>query len=111
MIIDVKHGARLKQINDPFLTVARIAFELWQEEGLIPCVTSGSDGNHLSESYHWQGLAWDWRIWHLIDPWKTAARLQVKLREIDPAYDVVFGDAGHKDHIHTEYDLKKKGGD
>lgn len=109
MKIDVKPGARLKQVNDQFLTVAGVVFELWQEEGLIPCVTSGSDGSHLPESYHWQALAWDWRIWGLADAWKTAARLQVRLKAVDPAYDVVFGDANHKDHIHTEYDLKKGG--
>jgi len=107
MRIDVKPGVRLKEINDHFVTVCQVVYEVFQRDRVTPTLTSGSDGNHMVDSLHYVGEAWDWRIWGLYDAWLSASLIRSKLRVIDPCYDVVFGDETHMDNIHIEFDATK----
>jgi len=104
MIIKCKSGVWFKFIDSRFLDLAKIVYEEYQKAYIIPTVTSAADGEHMSGSFHQEGLAWDWRIWSLKSPKETADRIREKARALDPRYDVVFGDMKHLDHIHTEYD-------
>ena len=109
MLIRFKEGVYLKYIDEEFLNLAKIIFEEFQKEGLIPVVTSACDGRHMVGSFHPDGLAWDWRVWGLKDPGSTADRIRVRARLTSKNYDIVFGDPAHLDHIHSEFDIKKGG--
>ena len=110
MKINCKEGVWFKFIDDRFLKLAAIVFHVYHPYGIIPTVTSACDGKHGKNSYHPDGLAWDWRIWKLPeeDLPNIADKIRKKAREISPRYDVVYGDEKHRDHIHTEFDVRKQ---
>jgi len=107
MLIRFKEGVYLKFIDSHFLDLAQIFFEEFQKDGIVPMVTSACDGRHMGSSFHLDGLAWDWRIWGLKNPGATADRIRIRARELNPRYDIVFGDQDHLDHIHSEFDIRK----
>jgi len=107
MKILYKEGVYLKFSDKTFLDLALIFFEEYQKDGVIPMVTSACDGRHMVGSLHGEGLAWDWRIWGLKDPGATADQIRIRARELNPRYDIVFGDPDHLDHIHSEFDIRK----
>lgn len=107
MLIRFKEGTHLLFIDDRFLDLAKIFFEEYEKDGLVPVVTSGCDGRHMVGSFHPDGLAWDWRILGLKDPGSTSDRIRVRARQLNPRYDIIFGDKDHLDHIHSEFDTRK----
>jgi hypothetical protein len=109
MLIRFKEGTFLKFVDHSFLHLAKIFFEEFQKDDVVPVVTSACDGRHMAKSLHYEGLGWDWRIWGLKDPGATADRIRIRARELNPRYDIVFGDPAHLDHIHSEFDIKKGG--
>ena len=85
-------------------------------ENYEPTVTSANDSKHKPDSLHYQDRAFDIRVkdypgfdlnrfeetrW-VIDEW--IARMREILNEYE--YDIVFGDAKHRNHIHIEFDPK-----
>lgn len=106
--VNCKEGIWFKFIGFEFLTLARIVFRVFQRYGAVPTITSACDGTHMDGSLHYEGLGWDWRIWGLAHPKVVADEIRQDAQAVDFHYDVVFGDPKHLDHIHTEYDLKKK---
>jgi hypothetical protein len=115
--VNCKEGIWFRFITFEFLVLARIVYRVFQKYGIIPVVTSACDGKHRADSWHYQGLGWDWRIWGMDDPKtpidevkKAADEIRREVQAIDYHYDVVYGDKDHLDHIHTEYDLNKKEG-
>jgi hypothetical protein len=64
-------------------------------------ITSVNDGRHMSKSKHYEGHAFDVRIWWLTDQLGCTGAIAEKL---GPDFDVVL----EKDHIHIEYDPKEK---
>jgi hypothetical protein len=68
-----------------------------------PCVlTSGTDGEHMDGSLHYEGLAGDYRIWYV-----AAEELEALVADLrwtlGYGWDVVLEGT----HIHIERDLKK----
>jgi len=102
-----KEGVWFKEIGYEFLTLARIVYRVYQKHGVTPVVTSACDGKHMKGSWHYEGLAWDWRVWGLKDPKAVWDEIRKEAQAVDFRYDIVFGDEAHLDHAHTEYDLKK----
>jgi len=107
MLIRFKEGTFLLFLDDRFFDLAKIFFEEFQKEDVIPVVTSACDGRHMIGSLHPEGLGWDWRIWGLKDPGATADRIRIRSRDLNPRYDIMFGDQAHLDHIHSEFDTRK----
>lgn len=69
----------------------------------------GRKVKHSDNSLHWQGLAWDFRIWKNNDPaqgkldTETLSLLVSSLKKyLGDMFDVVL----EEDHIHIEYDPK-----
>lgn len=113
MLITLKEGVIIKEVNRPFIDVCITLSRVWSDFGHgYPTMTSAYDGKHEVNSYHYKALAWDWRIWGLsqTEAETVARRLRDELRQISAAFDVIYGDPAHKDHIHVEYDLMKAGG-
>ena len=110
-----KEGVWFKFISYEFLIAARTVYRVLQRYKVIPTVTSACDSKHMPNSWHYKGLAWDFRIWGVDDP-KTvqnevkeaADEIRRQLNEVDFRYDVVYGDEKHLDHIHIEFDETKK---
>jgi len=62
-------------------------------------ITSLNDGKHMQGSYHYKGLAADFRIWNL-SPYRPIDVRDMIQELLGKDYDVVL----EKDHIHLEYD-------
>lgn len=113
--INIKKGVVFNSIGYEFCALARIIYRVLQKYNVIPTVTSGNDGKHAPNSWHYKDLGWDWRIWGVDDP-KTpidevkqaADEIRQAAQNTDYHYDVIYGDPQHLDHIHTEFDLNKK---
>jgi hypothetical protein len=101
--VNCKEGVWFKFITFEFLWCAQAVFNIYQKYEVVPTVTSACDGNHAQSSWHYKGLAWDWRIWGITDPHRAAEELREDLGRISAKYKVIFGDPQHLDHIHTEY--------
>lgn len=63
-------------------------------------VTSVLDGKHKLKSKHYEGNAFDMRVWIYTED--QLVRLIAELKDSLPGYDVVY----EIDHIHIEYDPK-----
>lgn len=112
--INCKEGVWFKFIDSRFLELARIVYRVYQKYGVEPTVTSACDSTHMTNSYHYQGLGWDWRIWGVDNPStpqnevkEAADEIRIEAQKLDHHYDVVYGDPKHLDHIHTEWDAFK----
>lgn len=101
--VNCKEGVWFKFISYEFLVAAQIVFQEYSKEEITPTVTSACDGKHMDGSYHYNGMAWDFRIWGLQYPQDTADRIKLALQDLDYRYDVIF----ELDHIHIEYDINK----
>ena len=112
MRILCKEGVWFKELNKSLMDFSGVLDRLWSDFGHgDPTITSAADGKHSLNSYHPLGYAWDIRIWGMsaTEAETAASALRNQLRGINPAYDVVYGDEKHKDHIHVEFDLKRAG--
>lgn len=107
MKVRCKKGVWFKFICAEFLQLAQIFCDVYSEEGLEPTVTSAADGNHGKISLHPEGFAWDWRIWGLKNVEAVVDKIRKRARAISFRYDIVFGDPRHRDHIHSEFDIRK----
>ena len=68
--------------------------KVFQKFGVAEAViTSGRDGIHKTDSFHYKGKAFDLRTWHVLEALNEALR-----EELGPHYDVLL----EKDHIHIE---------
>ena len=101
--VNCKEGVWFKFITYEFLVAAQIVYGEYARQGITPTVTSACDGNHMEGSYHYKGLAWDFRIWGLYDPEAVCNVIKDKLSTIDYHYDVCW----EQDHIHIEFDENK----
>ena len=107
-------------LTAPLIALCR-AFESTAETELV--ITSGNDGKHKENSLHYKNLAIDIRVKNqpgydysndsnfeqtriVIDNWiRRAMRWIGEYTGFSPEeFDIVFGDSGHKNHIHAEYD-------
>jgi hypothetical protein len=107
MLIEIKEGVVLKEINDYLESACQAVYNVFMRENNTPVMTSAAEGKHMEGSYHPLGLAWDFRAWVLPNAQRVADYIRNILRALDPAYDVVYGPPDHVDHIHVEYDMRR----
>lgn len=67
--------------------------------------TSGTDGDHMDGSLHYEHKALDWRIWY-IERWLMQGVITDLKAELGEDYDVVL----ESTHIHIEYDKRGRHG-
>jgi hypothetical protein len=92
----IKNGASIAGLHllmRPVLIEANRIYKLNNRELVV---TSGLDGIHSAGSYHYYGLALDFRTRDLPDPGKVAKELKMAL----PYYDVIL----ESTHLHVEPD-------
>lgn len=96
----LKDGVNWLHVDPKFReTLETKVIQAFDEVGRSMVITSLNDGQHMTTSFHYRGLAADLRIWNLppIDPKDVRLRIAEILGK---DYDVVL----EKDHIHVEYD-------
>lgn len=94
-------SGRLQPVMERALDAVR---SVWSAHGLgFPVITSIEDGQHMSGSKHYQGLAFDIR---LNDVSFDHERLQLEVAALSgSAFDVIHENHGRTDdHLHVEYD-------
>ena len=103
--VNCKEGVWFKFISWEFTVAAQAVFQAYQQYNIIPWVTSATEetSKHMDGSLHYEGLAWDFRIWGLPDPKSITSLIKTRLQDMDHHYDVIL----EKDHIHIEWDKNK----
>jgi hypothetical protein len=91
------HQGKLDELWEVPLLKIHDVFEMYE---LQTWITSADDSKHMAGSFHYLGLALDFRSYYWlvhIAPFELANKLAVVLGD---EFDVVL----EKDHIHIEYD-------
>ena len=66
-------------------------------------ITSAIDGKHSSNSHHYKGRAFDLRVRDV--SYREASKIARELEsELGDDYHIIWGDKGHRDHIHLAYE-------
>lgn len=94
----LKEGAQLAGLHLIMRPVLKAAEHIWFENGRHEgvTVTAGLDGAHSAGSWHYYGLAVDFRTHYFNE--QTTINCANQLREALPGYDIVL----HSTHIHVE---------
>lgn len=102
MAFAVKPGAVLSD-NPAIVRAREILARIWQSFGYPLTVTSGLDGTHSAQSYHYLGLADDYRT-HDVDRNALQQMVAQAKVELGPDYRVLLEDLnGSNEHLHVEY--------
>ena len=96
MNIDLVNGADIRGLHPCMRAVMRKAGETWWEHGQPLVITCGLNGEHSAASWHYYGLALDFRTNFFDD--RTITLVYETLKKDLPDYDVIL----HDTHIHVE---------
>lgn len=108
-MLKFKPGVSLKGLTPQMVLALEVVQEAFKSYGLDTVVTSANDGTHKTNSFHYQGRAFDFRTKHSGNLGKgIAGAIRERLGPI--GFDVVYEDpGGENEHIHVEYDPKEVG--
>jgi hypothetical protein len=93
----VTFGTTLKPTTRRMVDAAEYVFGQY---GIVPVITSGTDGTHRANSLHYSGDALDFRRWDSDRAGVTQAVLTGLRYYLGDGYDVIL----EPDHFHIEYD-------
>jgi len=100
----VKPGTALS-VEPEIVSARHTMAGIYARRGYQLMVTSSREGKHGDGSFHYLGLAEDYRVrdpgsaWSIPDPERAAIVTEARIA-LGPLYDVVL----KPDHIHVEYD-------
>ena len=95
----IKHGVSIKLLQPQILLGYIIVKGIFQKHGYPCMITSGEDGKHSPNSFHYKGQAIDIRS-RWVDSDRRIALLKECQEALGSNYDMVL----EKDHYHLEYD-------
>jgi hypothetical protein len=101
MIVSIKPGVRVRGLSNEILLAIIIAESIYRETQGLMVITSLTDGKHSIGSLHYTGDAVDLRLPSTITIDQVVSQLKSALGS---SYDVIR----EVDHIHIEYDPKRK---
>jgi hypothetical protein len=101
MIVSIKPGVRVRGLSNEILLAIIIAESIYRETQGLMVITSLTDGKHSAGSLHYTGEAVDLRLPSTIMIDQIVSQLKSALGS---SYDVIH----EVDHIHIEYDPKRK---
>lgn len=111
MRVIVKPGVVLGELNVRLFHACITVNSVFDEYGVIPVLTSGSEGKHKGggkPSLHYKFLAWDFRLRDFPEEYRKVA--VDKIREMLNAkahdYDVILEKSAETEWLHIEYDPK-----
>jgi ABC-type nickel/cobalt efflux system permease component RcnA len=101
--VHIKPGVDLSGICPPIANQLPIIVKVfYSSTGLIPTITSATEGDHARNSQHYRGLAIDMRIKNMTGEHQDWIAAQLK-KYLSNRWIVFHGDDNHLDHIHIEY--------
>ena len=98
----IKRGVKINGIRPEILLGLNVAESIWQRFGCELVVTSGLDGQHMTGSKHYSGLAADLRTRYFSEENKNKVALEL-IDALGDEFDVKI----HSTHIHIEFHPKK----
>ena len=97
----LKDGVSTRGLRTETLFAMHVVSEAFMRAGSELTITSIVDGTHAYRSRHYDGAAFDFRVYHLNK--ERIDRIVAEIKDaLNPDYDVVL----EKDHGHCEYDPK-----
>jgi hypothetical protein len=108
MKLFIKEGVYIKFIDEIFLRVVSVVTTTFSIKGKKTYLTSACDGVHGKNSYHPEGWGWDFDVLDDVITNKEYLTIRNTLKMIDPYYDLVFEKTPGNEHIHVEYDVRRK---
>jgi len=106
--IIVKDTVRIKRILPQFFIVCLHVSSVYKKRNLECVLTSANDSTHMQNSYHYEDLAWDFRIQNRNLTFSLYEEILDGLRSVSPYFDVVPESHPGNEHIHIEYDSRRK---
>jgi len=105
MNIDFKEGVTPDKLKAITFRAIFICAEVFNRKNYQLIITSTHEGDHLPNSYHYNGQAFDIRTWRIPQTFlpSMCAKLTKALHEIDTDFQVIL----EPDHIHIELDNRK----
>ena len=106
-MIRFKQGVRLELLTPQMVLAAMVVDSVYRKHDIVDCVvTSGSDGKHSTNSWHYKGRALDFRTRNVPVTLRTAVAQEISV-SLGENYDVVL----EATHLHCEYDPKEHNDD
>ena len=104
MDIQIDKGVNMAGIDPRMWSKAEAIADIFRAEGVKPVITSAARPIEGKFSFHWMGLALDWRGRHLVG--ETARnRVFERLKKLlGTDFDVKMYDLDQGGHYHIEYD-------
>lgn len=100
----IKEGAVIDTLRPEIKDALPVMENVFSSRGVDMVVTAGTDGKHMTNSYHYKALAVDLRLASRLDSALSDEEVKNDLSDVlGPAYDVVL----EGDHFHVEYDEKR----
>ena len=104
MDIQIDKGVNMAALDPRMWSKAEAIADIFRAEGVKPVITSAVRPIKGKFSFHWMGLALDWRGRDLPDQ-EARDRVFGKLKALlGPEFDVIMYDISAGGHYHTEYD-------
>ncbi len=96
----IKSGVSLAELQPQMAIAVLVVESVYQAMGTEAVITSGSDGQHMTGSLHYKGLALDFRISNL----SVTSRAKLATSQITAALGEEFDVVLEADHLHIEFD-------
>ena len=105
-MLKLKPEVRFHDAQQALAIIAIAVENAFRSLGHDAIVTAAADGAHKPDSFHYRGLALDFRTKHVTIP-STKAEIVARVRDALPQCDVLFENEGTpNEHLHVEYDPK-----
>ena len=106
-MIRFKQGVRLTDLSPQMVFAAMVVDAVYRKHDIVDCVvTSGSDGEHSTNSWHYTGRALDFRTRNVPELIRNAVAQEISV-SLGENYYVVL----EATHLHCEYDPKEHNDD
>jgi hypothetical protein len=106
-MILLKPGVTIEGLCDETASALWTISSVYMDEtGGPPTITSALDGDHAHNSKHYEGLALDLRVKGL-QGWQCRQLESTLNQRLGVGWRILYGDAGHLDHIHVEFTDKR----
>ncbi len=91
----------MKGVQPELVLALRVAEAVYEDMGAELTVTALTDGQHMTGSLHYKGLAADLRSWNV-----PAQKLDFLIYSLKAALGQEFDVVKEADHVHMEFDPK-----
>ena len=102
--VKVLEQVRFDILTPELCALMELAFQWQRDKGETLTITGADRAIYPEGGVHQAGYAWDIRVFDIRHPAQLASFLLVELKKLDANYKVLYGSAGHTDHIHVAWE-------